>query len=492
MLQLIVFTCGAVVMILEIVGSRVLAPFCGASTVVWTSLIGVILGFLSLGYWLGGRVADARPTARGLSLVILSGSAATALIALAAPLVLPKIEAAFGSGPAAALLSSLLFAPASAALGMVSPYGVRLATTRAEAAGKTAGSLYAVSTLGSIVGTFLAGFVLLAHFGSINLVWILAVILALVSLLGSRGLWPLKILTAAACLAGLALATANQVRQASAGYIDTDTRYSRVLISPSRHKATLRELRLMTTSPRFVQSAMFPDAPAELVLEYTKYYNLALTLAGDVRRVLVLGGAGYSFPKHLLAGRPDVLVDVVELDPGVTRLARQHFALPSDPRLRIFHEDARTFLNQAHESLDAYDVILCDAFGQVYSVPFHLTTAEAVGRIHALLRPGGVAMLNMVSSLSGDTGRFYLAERATYANFFPEILAFALTDPDDPACIQNIVMAAIKPPIRTLPAFEEPYAAHQVRTAPQTARILTDNFAPVDYFMALVELGDRP
>ncbi|MFH1533488.1 MAG: fused MFS/spermidine synthase, partial [Nitrospirota bacterium] len=158
-LEIIVFFSGAIVMVLELVGSRVLAPYVGTSILVWTSLIGIILGSLSLGYYLGGRIADKKASFRILAFILFSAAILITLTTLIKSPVLTFIQTSIRDLRTASVVATiLLFTPASIALGMVSPYSVKLKLHRLEATGRTVGNLYALSTIGSIVGTFLAGF----------------------------------------------------------------------------------------------------------------------------------------------------------------------------------------------------------------------------------------------------------------------------------------------------------------------------------------------
>ena len=155
MLEIAVFLCGAVVMVIELTGSRVLAPYLGTSLVVWTSLIGIILASLSIGYWWGGRLADRRPEARLLGRIILLSAFATAFMVLIKTFVLGFLQARSGGLHLAAMSATLLlFAPPSILIGMVSPFAVRLKLEDTQTSGQTAGKLYAISTIGSISGTF--------------------------------------------------------------------------------------------------------------------------------------------------------------------------------------------------------------------------------------------------------------------------------------------------------------------------------------------------
>ncbi len=503
MLKLIVFVCGAVVMILEMVGSRVLAPYLGTSILVWTALIGVILGCLSLGSWWGGRLADRTDDPKadskaGLALLanlILLAAVCTGAIALSKVLILPYLQRTAGSIQAGAVLATvLLFAPPAVLLGMVSPLATKLALSGSATPGRTLGTFQALATVGGILGTFLAGFVLIASLGSTNILLLLALILAATSV-AARPSRPLP--GAATALAmGLFLHAAGtyDASVAAMGVHDLDTLYNRILIQPGVDRRTGLEVRTLSTSLRFLQSAMYVYDPSVLVLDYTKVYKLAAYFRPEMRRMLVIGGAGYSFPKYALAAYPNVSVDVVELDPGMTEAARRHFGLTEDPRLRIFHEDARTFLNRQAER---YDVILCDAFSSIYSVPFHLTTLEAVQDLSKSLTPGGVVLANLVSAREGGGARFYEAEYATYARVFPQVHAFAVDSPEDPGPVQNIILAGLDSLEPAALESADPelggFLSQRVPGPdPERAKglVLTDDYAPVDFFLALLEIGN--
>jgi predicted membrane-bound spermidine synthase len=269
---------------------------------------------------------------------------------------------------------------------MVAPFAVRLTLADTQTSGRTAGNLYAISTIGSIVGTFLAGFVLIAWLGSTNILLLMAAVLAFASLLSARSGAGLK---AAACLlflAALRVTADYDAQLAAEGFVDTDTAYNRVIVFKGADDYTGRLVRVMSTGPHAKQSAMYLDEPSALALPYTRFFRLAEHFLPGMKRMLVLGGGGFSFPKYALEHYPDVRVDVVELDPGVTALAREHFELKDHPRQRIVVADARTFLNRNRET---YDVILCDTFNSHYAIPFHLTILEAVSACMQPLRRTG-------------------------------------------------------------------------------------------------------
>jgi len=487
MLELTVFICGAVVMILELTGSRILAPYLGTSLVVWTGLIGVVLGALSLGYWWGGRIADRNPTQRTLSLIVLSAAGAIGLTALIQGPVLRLLQAQVPGLHLGVLLATVvLFGPASIILGMIAPYAVKMKLASLEHSGATVGRMYALSTIGSIAGTFLAGFVLLSFFGSLNILYFLGVLMTLLAIaLAPRAAWGGKVflLLVLALAAGLHLL--HQRALAARGWVDVDTAYNRIVVALARDQATDRKMRIMTTGPGWFQSAMYLDDPVELVLPYTRFFRLGEHFAAGFRRVLMIGGGGYSFPKYLQATTGDLELDVVEIDPGFTDLAREYFAFAPDGRVRVLHQDARRFLNQENKP---YDLIILDAFNSHYSVPFQLATREAAQRMSASLTEQGALIMNLISAILGDDGRFLRAQLATLKSVFPQVLLFPVTAPRDPHAVQNIVLVALKtqdtPDMRSPePALHQHLAHLWQHGVPEDMPVLTDSLAPVERYL---------
>jgi spermidine synthase len=490
MLELIVFLCGAVVMILEMVGSRILAPYLGTSIVVWTSLIGIILGCLSLGYWWGGKLADERPSYRILSFIVLLSAFFIAVIAFSKSFVLGFLQARTSSlHMASAVGTFLLFAPPSILLGTVSPYAVRLKINDLQDSGKTVGTLYAISTMGSIFGTFLAGFFLIGFFGSTNILLVLSVILVVASLLASLQDRLVKVAAMGIFLALLLAANGYDSYLAGREFYDIDTHYSRILVYNAMDQASGRNMRVMVTSPRGRQSAMYLDDPIELAGSYTKFYKMALHFKPDAKSMLMLGGGGYSFPKYAMKNYPQVRMDVVEIDPRVTELARRFFAYEDDPRLAAIHEDARTFLNKMESK--KYDIILCDTFNSHYSIPFHLSTIEAVKRLHEGLVDDGAVLANILCSIEGDTGRFLRAEYATFKAVFPQVYLFPVVAPNDGKRWQNVMLVALKsnakPEFTSTDADMNGLLSHLwQQSVPDDLPPLTDEYAPVDRYITVL------
>ncbi len=486
MLHWCVFICGGAIMIIELTGSRILAPFLGTSLIVWTSLIGIILASLSVGAWWGGILADQRPQTRILSRIVLLAAWATAVIGLSKTWVLELIQGVGDLQTIAILATVALFTPASVLLGMVAPFAVRLRLEDREHTGRTAGNLYAVSTIGSIAGTFLAGFVLIAWVGSTSILYITAAALALASFFADQSGKLIKGCSLIFFLLAISLNQHYSNSLAERGFVDIDTPYNRVLVYNSKESYTGRLTKQMVTGPHGRQSAMYLDDSIELAVPYTRFYRLAEYFKPDMKRMLVLGGGGFSFPKYALAHYPELHIDVVELDPGIISLARSHFDLSDNPRLKIIEEDARIFLEKTRKP---YDVILCDVFTSHYSIPFHLVTVEAIKRMRANLNPSGLLLVNILAAQKGQSSDFYSAYYQTLKTTFPDVRAFAVHNPVDMRMWQNLILAAFASPYtETVPVhadFEE-MLANQIDPPLKAIAPFTDEFAPVDRYTGLL------
>lgn len=518
MLAFVVFLNGMAVMILEMAGARLLAPELGTSIIVWTSLIGVILASLSIGYWLGGRLADKVLLGSGddsgkhayavLSRLLATAASSSFLAAALGIFVPAAVRGAVSSLHLATVVTALaLFALPALLCGMVSPYAVRLAITTNDTAGAVIGRLNAIGTIGSIVGTFLGGFVLLAWFNTSAIILGVAASLLLASVLvrarpvASKAILGLLIL---AGLIGNASFTSwlHQTGFAQGLPITIDSPYASIRVAKARQGE--REALMLTTDPGSAQSGMYIDDPQELMFAYTRYYDIGAAMNPGAKRILMLGGGGYSVPKWLLGGRSylqekDYRLDVVELDPGMTGVAEEFFAAPlSDPRLRIFHEDARGFINRVaamtpEDGRQQYDLIFADIFNSWYSVPFHVGTVEAADKIHALLADNGIYIMNIISAVSGDNGRLLRSIRSAFLNSFAEVHIFPVQNKFAGSEIQNVMLMAFKTP-RPLP---DPLLE---AVPPRIARLLDnrwtspfppeeddvpalrDNFAPVERY----------
>lgn len=410
-MSVVAFGAGAGSLALEIAAARLLAPYFGGSTIVWANVIGLVLASLSLGYWLGGRLADRRPEARLLGLCLAAAAASTALVPFAArPLLqltidgLDTIPAGVAAGSFFATLA--LFAPPTVLLGMVGPFVLRLALTTTTEAGTVAGRLYALSTAGSLVGVFLAALVGIPLLGTRRTMLATALLLfSTAALLLGRRWHVLTLLTALLLVAnpGSIRAVPGQLYEHESAY-----QYIRVLQSSDGSRRLELNEGVVANSVWYPGSVLTGD-------EWDMFLVLPGLLDRPPRRLLVLGNAAGTTARAFAALYPGVRIDGVELDPAVTAAGRRFFGLGAIPHLRVFTADARVFLEQHAER---YNLIAIDAYRQPY-IPFQLATREFFELVRSHLTPGGAVALN-VARVPGDDA-LVRAVATTLRSVFPRV-----------------------------------------------------------------------
>ena len=514
MLAFVIFLNGLCVMILEMAGARLLAPWLGTSIIVWTSIIGVILASLSLGNWLGGRLGDKilcdapagkknhAPTTPALQKALstlshlFAGAAASVLLcALAQSFVLEAVSATdMPLHIATLVVTTALFALPGFLCGMISPFITRIAIVGRDNPGSIIGKLGAIATLGSIAGTFLGGFFLIAWFGTTTIIYGIAF-----CMLGAAVLvWQKALLHKAVvgALIGLSLLFQHNLdEQARAsGAMTIETQYNTIRIFDGRMEN--RAMRLMQTDPGSYQSGMFVDDSTELAFPYTRFYALGTLARPQASNILMLGGGGYSVPKWLLAGKSglekdSLTLDVVELDPGISSAAKKFFAVPEDPRMTIFDEDARTFLNRRANKKDAplYDLVFTDIFNSYYTVPFHVGTVEAAKKMRAMLAEDGLVVMNIISSLDGENGRLLRGIYSAFAEVFPSVELYPVHYPNSPQVVQNIMLVAgnnaqgnFAEAAKQHPRLANLLANKYTQSVANDIPPLRDSFAPVEQY----------
>ena len=484
-LAALVFLAGTGSLATEIAASRLLAPYYGTSTIVWANVIGLVLASLAVGYWLGGRLADRRPSPRLLGAIVLAAAALTAAIPFAAqPLLevtadgLDRISAGAVIGSFAAALA--LFVPPVLLLGMVSPFAIRLAITDASTAGAVAGRFFALSTVGSLLGAFLPALVTIPLVGTQRTFLAAAALLALAStfLLGRR--W----LVAAAALAALVLVPPGAVKAADGVLFEGESRYQFIQV---RERAGARYLYL--NEGVAVHSIWRRDH----VLtggEWDMFLIVPPLTGRRFERVAILGNAGGTTARAIRAFYPEAHVDGVELDGDVNDVARRYFGQRESAKLDVHTEDARPFLRRTRAR---YDLIVVDAYRQPY-VPFYLATREFFELARARLAPGGILALN-VASVPGDE-RLSEGITGTMAWAFPQVwrwrplrfneLVLGLSSPA-PKDVLDARLGAVDPRLGVLARMWRADA----RLAGRNDRPWTDDRAPVEWITdrMIVEYG---
>ena len=480
----IVFFASGAVLVLEVLGLRLVAPYVGITLQTSSAVIGVALAAIALGAWTGGRLADAVGPRRLLPPTLALAGIVTALTLPLVRLAGPLLQ---GDDPVSVVILAFLavFAPC-VFLASVTPMVIKLQLADLARTGTVVGRLTGVGTLGAIIATFATGFVLLAALPStVILLGLGAATLLLGVALGlAPGDWrrPPLLLVAVALAAGVVAATVPSPCE-----VETAYHCARVVPDPDRPSGRLLVLDTL------LHSYVDLDDPTYLSFPYVQ----AMASVADVMRppgqpvrALHLGAGGVTLPRYLAASRPGTVSRVLEIDGGIVALDRARLGLRTDPALEVEVQDARIGL--AAEPAGGRDLVIGDAFGGL-AVPWHLTTREVASEIARILRPDGVYAVNVIDF---PPGGFVRAEVATIAAVFPRVAIVAGGDALAGRAGGNFVLVASR---AALPV--EPLRARlAARGTPMSivsgpdvagfaggAAVLTDDHAPVDQL-----LGRRP
>jgi spermidine synthase len=479
-LGLLVFVVGAASLGVEIAAARLLAPYFGASTIVWANTIGIVLVALSAGYWFGGRVADRNPDPARLGALVLLAAALIAVVPFAARPFLGFSVEAFEGLSLATFAGSLfgvliLVAVPVALLGAVAPWAARLAVgDDARGAGEAVGRLYAISTAGSLVGTMTSALIAIPLLGTQRTFIAFALALGLVAILalGRRAL-PVT--------AGLVLALAippGSVKEGEDRVLyegETVQQYVRIVEREDGSRA------MELNEGHAVHSLWRPGS--YLTDDYWDGMVVLPAVGGRVepRRIAILGNAGGTVARAFGHYFPRTAVDAVEIDGELTSLGQRYLGL-RNARMEVFTEDARPWLEA---SPGGYDAILVDAYRQPY-IPFYLTTAEFFALAAERLAPGGVVIVNVGHPEDSEALEQVLG--ATMASAFPRVLRDPIADVNTllvggDAAISAARLEAVAP---ALPRDLRRIALESsARLRPRLAggEVYTDDHAPVEWLI---------
>ncbi|ADJ28048.1 fused MFS/spermidine synthase [Nitrosococcus watsonii] len=483
-LYITVFLTGAAVMIIELLGTRMIAPFYGASLYVWSSLISVTMIALSLGYFIGGRWAD-RAKRTGLSLIIALAALLTLLIPwLTRPVLLATDPLGLRTG---ALVSALaLFSPSLTFLGMVGPFAIRLSTVNLAGVGASAGSIYGASTLGSVVGTLFLGFYLFPVMGSREIFIALGLALFLLSVVVAfyerKRLKLASTLLPVAFLASIGIGLLPQI--AGAGHagsskesfqiqFERESLYGwvRVIDQPAQ------DLRLLTADASTIGAASISHGQNRLA--YQHIVPLIPALAPPMKRALLIGqGAGHM--AMALEDRYGIVTDTLEIDPAVAEAATHYFDF--SPTGQVIVGDARYEIRRLK---GPYDLIIHDCFtGGVE--PVHLLTIETLTQLRSLLSEQGVLALNFVAFSENGKNIALASVAKTLSRAFPHQMVFVSEPGKD---FNDFIFLAANRPIdldaKMLTFAQASWLRQRLMTVDKTQGILlTDDFNPLEYLQA--------
>jgi spermidine synthase len=495
-LYVVVSISGASILAIEILGTRILGPFYGVSLFLWSALISVTLAALSVGYALGGRWADRGPRMARLAWILAVAGIWMVLIPWIRNPVLLLVEP-MGLRAAVLVAAFVLFAPPLTLLGMVSPYAIKLRTHSLGEVGRTAGDIYAISTVASVVAALLTGFVLIPNVGVRRLTILIGVLLilgaALSLLVGrrQRGNAVLAALLMVVGIGGLAFMPRVVPRAHGSLLAVTQSPYAEIRVVDKNGD---RFLLIDGSAHTFVNPETW-----ESYYRYVVALDVAKMLFPQPGKALVIGLGGGSVVKDLAKSHWGV--DAVEIDPEVVRLAGEYFGLEPD-EASVYRMDGRRFL-LTHPA--PYDLIIMDAFGSS-EIPFHLITKEYFGLVKAHLSPGGIFAVNLETRGWHDV--IVRSVAATLKQEFAHVVALPTQEP--PNTLGNVVLLAsdrkmeladdaIPHPVEFLYDDYLHWVVVQMNHAwnnrfePDTkgARVLTDDLNPVDVWGEEINLAAR-
>lgn len=495
----IVFITGAAVLIIEVAAIRILAPYFGNTIFSVSSILGIILGALSLGYYIGGLWADKNPSFAFFFFLIFAAGVFSILIQALSKIALPVLGYGLGlkTGPPIASLA-LFFAP-SLFLGMMSPFAIKLQSLKDDRIGKVSGSVFFWSTLGSITGSFTAGFFLIPYWGIEKIILSVGFSLAAIGVLG---IYSFKgdnyinfikkpktlfffIFVLIFTLISLFFPKPENI------IFQKDGLYSEIVVLDTEFENKKTRVLYLDRVPH---GAIFLESE-ELPFPCLKHYSLYEIINPQIKQALFIGGGAYSAPSKILSDENSIeRVDVVEIEPILYQLAKQYFRLQEDPRLFNHINDGRRFLKEENRN---YDMIFADAYSSLYTIPVHLTTQEFFSLVKNSLSENGFFLINVIGNLKDGSNSFLLSEIKTFKSVFENSYFFAVESLDFNGR-QNFIFLGLKNNDRKINLNDEKIINNEkeiIKNLPEkivnidnlnldSALILSDNFAPVEYLIA--------
>jgi spermidine synthase len=526
--NIVVFIASFCTLVIELVAGRIMAPYVGVSLYTWTSIIGVVLAGISIGAYLGGRIADRYPRSSTLGwLLFLSGLGAFSISPLTNLIGGAQFQTSLMTR--ILLVTTIIFFVPSCLLGMISPVVVKLTLNNLEKTGNIVGKIYAFSTLGSILGTFATGFYLISWMGTRYILLTMGIILILSALIfgdffrSKRTLvlfFLFIFLSALLPLVGLHVyATTNpkdfsfptspiesikrMVDYAFKSSLEEETyffkesNYYTIKLKKSIKGNNGNSLESLVLD-HLVHSYTDLKDPLYLEYEYIRMYEEMVRWQAKKRKsfkTLFLGGGGYTFPRFIEAKYPKAEIDVVEIDPEITRAVKKYLGVSENSKIRSFNEDGRWFVMNCKEK-GTYDFIFGDAFNDL-SIPYHLTTKEFAMQLKSLLKPDGLLLVNVIDSFK--KGAFIPSYIRTLEEVFGKgnVQLLTLTSDYDHIGISTCVVVAspqrldmddfvrvVKGKGGEMTSHIMPQDQLQEFLKERYSVILTDDYVPVDNLVA--------
>ena len=484
----LVFVSGMTSLGVEFGASRLLAPYFGTSLYVWGVLIGLILIYLSAGYVIGGRLADRHPRDEVLYQITAWAGLWIGLIPLVSyPILLVSQqgfkELSVGLVAGTLLAVVLLFAIPVILLGCVSPFAIRLLLKDVETGGNTAGRVYALSTAGSILGTFLPVFWFIPTYGTRPTLVGFGLALVVISV---AGLWPRRRLYAAFCiaviLAWILLPSGIKPPQVGSLLYEKESAYNYIQVVQDGSKTELILNEGQAIHSIYDTQNLLTGGPWDYMV-IADSFRPAQSTEPEPKSVAILGLAGGTAARQYTAAFGDqVQITGVEIDPAILDVARRYFHL-DEPNVHPVVADARYWLD-THSG--KFDVIALDAYQQPY-IPFHLTTREFFSQVRGHLSPGGVAVVNvgrtttdyrLVDAIASTMAAVYPSVFLVDVPEFTNTMVYGSTQPTTIADVEHNLGLINEPLARAVATSATSDGG--LRVSPYHGQVFTDDLAPVE------------
>ena len=481
-LEITVFLSGALTMILELIAARILSPYVGSSNLIWTTIIGIMLTSMSIGYWFGGKMADKNKEndIKILSNYLLVSAIATSIIPILEVVFIDVLSQMSSNLILVAIIcATVTFGIPSFLLATVSPIAVKIKNNSMNHIGATSGKISSLSTIGSIFGTFFAGFILIPNLGVRNIILGCSILLWILSIYlfnKKDKKYYILMIVELVIIIGLNLLGGYlfQVKNPEITR-DIDSEYSRIWVTNvNAGENTYKTLQVDTGLESYIN-----QTTGEMGATYLYYYDLFEYYNKEAKDALMIGGAAYTYPMHYLKKYENKTIDVVEIDKTMTEIAEEEFGLDkNNPNLGLITQDGRSYLNYNEKK---YDTVFIDAFKGL-NAPFELTTYEAMQKVYNSLNENGTVITNIISSIEGDESDFIKYEYSTYKAVFDEVKVFKVNPNrlDDEE--QNLILVGIKGNGNINADIEEKYSellSNEIKDFNSDKSIVTDDYAPI-------------
>ena len=481
-LEITVFLSGALTMILELIAARILSPYVGSSNLIWTTIIGIMLTSMSIGYWIGGKIADKNKEndINILSNYLLISAIATSFI----PILEVKfidVLSQFSNNLifVAIICATVTFGIPSFLLATVSPIAVKIKNSSMDNVGTTSGKISSLSTIGSIFGTFFAGFILIPNLGVRNIILGSSIVLWILSayLFNKKDKkYYILMIVELIIIVGLNLLGGYFFSSSHPEIVsDVDSEYSRIWVT----EIEVGENKYKTLQVDTGLESYMNQETGEMGARYLSYYDLFEYYHKDAENALMIGGAAYTYPMHYLKKFDNKKIDVVEIDEKMTQIAEEEFGLDkNNPNLGLITQDGRSYLNYNEKK---YDTVLIDAFKGL-NAPFELTTYEAMKEVYDSLNENGTVITNIISSIEGENADFIKYEYSTYKAIFDDVKIYKVNPEHSNDEEQNLILVGIKGSLDINNDKEEEYRElldNEIEGFTSDKQIVTDNYAPI-------------